>query len=61
MLNTGPAKKVAIYVMEGEKYHGAPVYTAILDYLFYRGISDATVTRGIAGFGQTTKCTPTAW
>jgi PII-like signaling protein len=37
--------------MEGEQYHGMPVYSAILEYLFYRGISDATVTRGIAGFG----------
>jgi PII-like signaling protein len=37
--------------MEGESYHGAPVYSAILEYLFYRGISDASVTRGIAGFG----------
>jgi PII-like signaling protein len=37
--------------MEGENYHGAPVYAAILDFLFYRGISDATVTRGVAGFG----------
>ena len=51
MLTTGPAKKVAVYVMEGESYHGAPVYSAILEYLFYRGISDASVTRGIAGFG----------
>ncbi len=51
MLITGPAKKVSVYVMEGESYHGAPVYAAILDFLFYRGISDATVTRGIAGFG----------
>jgi len=37
--------------MEGESYHGSPVYTAILDFLFFRGISDATVSRGIAGFG----------
>ncbi len=51
MLTTGPAKKVAVYVMEGEHYHGAPLYSAILEYLFYRGISDATVSRGIAGFG----------
>ena len=51
LLTTGPAKKVSVYVMEGESYHGAPVYAAILDFLFYRGISDATVTRGIAGFG----------
>lgn len=51
MLTTGPAKKVAVYVIEGEMYHGSPVYSAILEYLFYRGISDATVSRGIAGFG----------
>lgn len=51
MLNTGPAKKVTVYVMEGQKYHGAACYAAILDYLFFRGIADATVTRGIAGFG----------
>jgi PII-like signaling protein len=51
LLTSGPAKKVAVYVMEGDQYHGTPVYLAILEYLFYRGIADATVTRGIAGFG----------
>jgi PII-like signaling protein len=51
MLNTGPAKKVTVYVMEGQSYHGTACYAAILDYLFFRGISDATVVRGVAGFG----------
>ena len=51
MLTSGPAKKVTVYVIEGQKYHGTACYAAILDYLFFRGISDATVTRGIAGFG----------
>jgi PII-like signaling protein len=51
VLTTGPAKKVTVYVMEGQKYHGMACYAAVLDYLFFRGISDATVTRGIAGFG----------
>ena len=51
MLNTGPAKKVTVYVIEGQTYHGTACYAAILEYLFFRGISDATVTRGIAGFG----------
>ena len=51
MLRTGPAKKVTVYVIEGQTYHGTAGYAAILDYLFFRGISDATVTRGIAGFG----------
>lgn len=51
MLRTGPAKKVSIYVREDQHYHGNSTYAAILDLLFYRGISGATVTRGIAGFG----------
>lgn len=51
MLTTGPAKKVTVYVIEGQNYHGTACYAAILDYLFFRGISDATVTRGMAGFG----------
>ena len=51
MLTTGPAKKVTIYVMEGQSYHGSACYAVILDYLFYRGVSGATVTRGMAGFG----------
>jgi PII-like signaling protein len=51
VLTSGPAKKVTVYVIEGQKYHGSACYAAILDYLFFRGISGATVTRGIAGFG----------
>ena len=51
MLASGPAKKVSIYVGEDHQYHGNALYAAILDYLFYRGVSGATVVRGIAGFG----------
>ena len=51
MIKAGPAKKVSIYVGEDHQYHGQSVYSAILDFLFYRGISGATVVRGIAGFG----------
>jgi PII-like signaling protein len=51
LLNTGVAKKVAIHVIEGQTYHGTACHSAILDFLFFRGISDATVTRGVAGFG----------
>ena len=50
MLQAGPAKKIAIYVGEDQRYHGHTVYEAILDFLFYRGVSGATVTRGMAGF-----------
>ncbi|MGD0568798.1 MAG: DUF190 domain-containing protein [Candidatus Sulfotelmatobacter sp.] len=51
MLTSGPAKKVAIYVSEDQQYHGSAAYAAILDFLFFHGVSGATVTRGIAGFG----------
>ena len=51
MLSPGPAKRVNIYVGEDQQYHGHALYAAILDYLFYRGVSNATVIRGIAGFG----------
>jgi PII-like signaling protein len=51
VLRSGPAKKVAVYIAEDQQYHGSAAYTAILDFLFFRGVSGATVTRGIAGFG----------
>lgn len=51
MLTVGPAKKVTIYVGEDHKYHGQTVYSAILDFLFYRDVSGANVVRGVAGFG----------
>lgn len=51
MLNAGKALKVSIYVSEGSTHHGVPTYSGILDFLFYRGVSGATVLKGIAGFG----------
>jgi len=51
VLTAGPAKKVILYVGEDHKYHGQSLYSAILNFLFYRGISGASVIRGIAGFG----------
>lgn len=52
MLKTGPAKRVTIYIGEDEQYHGQALYNAVLELLFFHGISGATVTRGIAGFGK---------
>jgi PII-like signaling protein len=51
VLTPGPGKKVGIYVGEDQQFHGTSVHAAILDFLFFRGVSGATVTRGIAGFG----------
>ena len=51
MLQQGKAVKVTVYLSEGATHHGVSVYSSILDFLFYRGVSGATVTRGVAGFG----------
>lgn len=51
MLNAGKAVKVTVYLSEGATHHGVPVYSSILDFLFYRGVSGATVLKGVAGFG----------
>jgi uncharacterized protein len=51
MLKSGPARKVIVYVGEDQQYHNRALYAAILDFLFYRGVSGASVVRGIAGFG----------
>ena len=52
MLTTGKAVKVTLYLSDGAKHHGVPVYTSILDFLFHSGIAGATVVKGVAGFGS---------
>jgi PII-like signaling protein len=51
MLEAGKAIKVSIYLSDGATHHGVPVYSSILDFLFYRGVAGATVFKGVAGFG----------
>jgi uncharacterized protein len=51
MLNSGPAVKVSIYLSDGAKHHGVPVYASLLDFLFHSGIAGATVLKGVGGFG----------
>src|SRR5215470_4249913 len=51
MLNPGKAVKVTIYISEGATHHGAAAYSSILDFLFFRGVTGATVLKGVAGFG----------
>jgi PII-like signaling protein len=53
MLTSGPAVKVSIYVSDGARHHGIPVYTSLLDFLFKSGIYGATALKGVAGFGST--------
>jgi len=52
MLHEGPGKKVTVYVGEAVKHKHEPLYISVLNYLFYHGVSGATVLRGAAGFGS---------
>jgi PII-like signaling protein len=51
MLQTGPGKKMVVYVGETDKYQGVPVYEALLQWLHDHGVAGATVTRATAGYG----------
>ena len=51
MLPKGAAKKVTIFLNEDTQHHLAPLYESILTFLMHRGVSGATVTRALAGFG----------
>lgn len=51
MLTTGKATKVTVYLSDGARHKGSPVYINVLDYLYKNGIAGATVLKGVAGFG----------
>jgi PII-like signaling protein len=51
MLIEGPAKKVTVYIGEDARHRGEPLYLTVLNFLFYHGVSGATVVKGVAGFG----------
>jgi CBS domain-containing protein len=47
----GRATRVTIYIGESDRWHGKPLYMALLEHLRRSGAAGATVLRGIAGFG----------
>lgn len=51
----GRAKCVTIYVGESHRWHGRPLHDAILELLRREGCAGATVLRGVAGFGRTSR------
>ena len=51
MVQQGSARKVTVYIGEDVRHRGEPLYMVLLNYLFYHGVSGATVTKGVAGFG----------
>ena len=52
MLSKGIARKVTIYLNEDtQHYHLVPLYESILTFLLHKGVTGATATRALAGFG----------
>jgi PII-like signaling protein len=51
MLQKGTAKKVTIFINEDTQHHFSSLCDSILTYLLHRGVSGATATRAMAGFG----------
>ncbi len=47
----GTGKLLRIFVGESDKWHGQPLYSAIVERLRGYGVAGATVVRGIEGFG----------
>ena len=45
------AQRLVIYIGEGDRWRGKPLYVALLDILRAHGMAGATVVRGVAGFG----------
>jgi uncharacterized protein len=46
------AKKLTIFISEGNMWKNAPLYQAVLEELSQAGIRQVAVTRGIAGYGR---------
>jgi hypothetical protein len=47
----GERTLMRIFIGESDKFHGKPLYEAIVRRLRERGIAGATVLRGVAGYG----------
>ena len=48
-------KRLMIYLGESDLWHHQPAYMAILEFLKGEGCAGATVVRGIAGFGASSR------
>ena len=51
MLEKGTAKKVTIFINEDTQHHLSSLCDSILTFLLHKGVSGATATRAMAGFG----------
>ena len=51
----GERTLMRIFIGESDKYHGKPLYEALLETLRAKGFAGATVLRGVAGFGASSR------
>src|SRR5687768_636778 len=52
---SGEAKLVRIFVGESDRWHGVPLYEAIVRKVREMGLAGATVIRGVEGFGANSR------
>lgn len=51
----GERTLMRIFIGESDKYQGKPLYEALLERFRTKGLAGATVLRGVAGFGASSK------
>jgi uncharacterized protein len=51
----GERTLMRVFIGENDKYHGRPLYEALIERFRRKGLAGATVLRGIAGFGASSK------
>lgn len=51
----GERTLMRVFIGESDKYRGRPLYEALLERFRARGLAGATVLRGVAGFGASSK------
>jgi len=55
MTLTGPAKLVRVHFGEDDRWHGKPLYEAIVEEARRHDLAGATVYRGIEGYGASSR------
>ena len=51
----GEARRVRVYIGESDRWHGRPLFTAIVERCRQEGIAGATVLRGIESYGANSR------
>jgi uncharacterized protein len=51
----GERTLMRIFIGESDKYEGKPLYEALIERMRVKGMAGATVLRGVAGFGASSK------